>query len=65
MTTFSHFLSNKRYTIPSADMRLGRVYSSNKGTFTDKMQAFWAHLQHAITIYKVKLNTNKMIFMVE
>ena len=29
------------------------------------MQAFWEHLQHAVTIYKVKVNTNKIIFMVE
>ena len=44
---------------------LGMVYSSNKDTFTHKMQAFWEHLPHAIIIYKVKVNTNKMIFMVE
>ena len=41
------------------------VYSSNKGSITHKMQAFWEHLQHAIPIYEVKANTNKMIFMVE
>ena len=29
------------------------------------MQAFWEHLQHAVSIYEVKVNTNKMIFMVE
>ena len=29
------------------------------------MQAFWEHLQHAIAMYKVKVNTNKMIFMVD
>ena len=46
-------------------VELGTVYSSDKGTFTHKMQAFWEHLQHAIAIYKVKVNTNKMIFMVE
>ena len=40
---------------------LGTVYSSNRGTFTYKMQAFREHLQHAITIYEVKVNTNKMI----
>ena len=44
---------------------LGTVYSSNKGTFTHKMQVFREHVQHAIAIYEVKVNTNKMIFMVE
>ncbi len=44
---------------------LGTVYSSNTGTSTHKMEAFGAHLQHAIAIYKVKVNTNKMTFMVE
>ena len=34
-------------------------------SITHKLQAFWEHLQHAVTIYKVKVNTNKMIFMVE
>ena len=42
---------------------LGTVNSSNKGTFTHKMQVFWENLQYAIAIHKV--NTNKMIFMVE
>ena len=44
---------------------LGTVYSSHKATFTHKMQAFCEYLQHAITIYKVEVNTNKMIFVVE
>ena len=43
----------------------GTVYSLNKGTSTHKMQAFWEHLPHAVAIYKVKVNTNKMIFIVE
>ena len=43
-------------------VRLGTVYSSNKGTFIHKMQDFWEHLQHATTIYKVKVNANKMTF---
>ena len=41
---------------------LGTVYSSNKGTFTHKMQAFWEHWQHAITIYEVKVITNRNNF---
>ena len=44
---------------------LGTVYSSHQGTFTHKMQAFCEHLQHAITIYKMEVNTNEMIFVVE
>ena len=54
------------FTVPARiAVGLGTVYSSNKDTFTHKMQAFWEHLQHALTIYKVKVNTNKVIFMVE
>ena len=37
---------------------LGTVYSSNKGTFTHKMQAFWERTQQAIAIYRGKVNTN-------
>ena len=44
---------------------LGTVYSSNKATLTHKMQAFLEHWQHAVGIHRVKVNTNKMIFMVE
>ena len=29
------------------------------------MQAFLEHWQHAVGIHRVKVNTNKMIFMVE
>ena len=46
-------------------IRLGTVYFSNKDTFTHKMQVFWEHRQHDITIYRVKVNTIRMICMVE
>ena len=39
---------------------LGTVNSSDKDSFTLKTQAFWKHVQHVITIYKVKVNTNKL-----
>ena len=54
------------YRVPARiAVGLGTVYSSNMDTFTHKMQAFREHLQYAITIYKVKVNTNRMIFMVK
>ena len=54
------------YRVPARiAVGLGTVYSSNKDTFTHKMQAFREHLQYAIAIYKVNVNINKMIFMVK
>ena len=54
------------YRVPARiAVGLGTVYYSNKGIFTPKMQAFWEHVLHAVAIYKVKVYTNKMIFMVE
>ena len=64
--SYSPGLSSAFITIHMVPARiavgLGTVYSSNKGSFTHKMQVFWEHWQHAIAIYKVKVKTNKMIF---